>query len=79
MYFWLHPNFVKSNKAKDMLTKVCEYQRFFSKIVIIDYSNSILYLDSISKGSLLPTMREMKKMKSIKVSNILLFYSENRV
>lgn len=62
-----------------MLTKVCEYQRFFSEIVIIDYSNSILYLDSISKGSLLPTMREMKKMKSIKVSNILLFYSENRV
>ena len=59
MYLWAHPNLAKSDKAKGILTKAYKRQKFFSETVIQDYSSSILFLDYILLGSLLPSLREI--------------------
>ena len=52
--------------------------RFFSEVIIQDYTSSFLYLDSVPIGVNLPTMRQI--LLSIKLTQFLslsLFHSVN--
>jgi len=44
MRFWSHLDHVKLDKTKDTLTKAFEYQKFFLKVVMQNYSSNILFL-----------------------------------
>ena len=80
MRLWAYPNLTKSDQAKKILTKGYERQKFFLEAVLQDYSSSILYLDYILEGSLLPTMRQMiMEIKLTKFPSIPLFHSMDRI
>ena len=77
--FWAHPDLVKSDLAKGLLTRAYERQKFFLEAIMQDYCSSILYLDTIPEGSSLPTLRKMiLDIKSTTLPNIPLFHSVDR-
>ena len=57
--FWVHPDLIKSDKAKELLTKVYKRQKFFLEAIIQDYCSNILFLDTISDGLSLPSLHTM--------------------
>ena len=78
--FWSHPDLVKSDRAKGILTKAFKRQKFFLEVVIQDYSSAILFLDTIPEGSSLLSLRKIiLDIKSLKFPNILFFHSVDRI
>ena len=80
MRFWAYLDLIKSDKAKELLTKVCKRQKFFLEAIIQNYCSSILFLDTIPDGSSLPSFRTMiLGIKSVQFPKISLFYSVDRM